>query len=332
MKAEELDKKTLVLAPLNWGLGHVSRIVPLIDKYKREGWNIILASDGIALKFLQEEYPNERIVDIKSVPLRYSKHASLLAHLLIILPKFIKNFRADKFFIKQLVDQEKIDLIISDNRYGFRDKRVKSVFIAHQLQLEFPLVFKRLKRTVQSKISKWINWFDECWIIDDEQHRLAGRLSSVLDLKISYRYLGLQSRLTYEEVNQDIDFLIVLSGLEPQRSILENIIIEVFKDYLGQVIIIGGNFEKKESIGQIQYISFAGTKELNNLMNRSKCVISRSGFSSIMDLLKLKKKAILIPTPKQTEQEYLAKIHSENSSFRIAENNILSLQSIISNC
>jgi len=128
---------------------------------------------------------------------------------------------------------------------------------------------------------------------------------------------------------EDIDFLVILSGLEPQRSILESLIIEVLKDTKGTIVIVGGHFGTDSKKIKIEYLSFANTKELETLLNRAKCVISRSGYSSIMDLLQLNKKAILIPTQGQTEQEYLAQFHSNNPNFYIAANNLESIHSQI---
>ena len=333
MQNTEHHKKKLVFAVLNWGIGHASRSVPLINKYKAEGWEITLASDGLALEFLRKEFPKERCVDIKSISLRYSKRSSLLAHLWYILPAFIRNIRADKAFVNQFVETEKIDLIISDNRYGFRSSKVKSIIVSHQLQLAFPDALKWGRPIVQTQINKWLNRFDECWIVDDSKHCLADNLSYEKALKIPYRFLGLLSRLEPKKTQKDIDFLVVLSGLEPQRSILEKILIRAFNDYSGNVFMVGGRLgEDNTLLNKIQYLSFADSDKLNSLMNRANCVISRSGFSSIMDLLKLNKKAILIPTPKQIEQEYLAQIHSKNPLFTIAQNDVKSIKEKINNC
>lgn len=332
MPNTDAHKKTVVFAPLNWGLGHASRIIPLINKYKTDNWKIILASDGNALKFLQKEFPKDTIIDIDSKELKYSKQAFLLAHLWHILPSFLKNIKSDRKFVKKLIDSEKIDLIISDNRYGFRHSNIKSIVISHQLQLAFPPIFKWTKSIVQTQLNKWINEFHECWIVDNEQHSLAGLLSSTSALKIPYQFLGLQSRLDTESQVIEIDFLVVLSGIEPQRTILEDLLFSIFKDSKHKVTFIGGQFYKQKKQDNIQYIPYANTKELNLLINKSRVIIARSGFSTIMDLLKLNKKAILIPTPGQPEQEYLARFHSENPIFTIAKNNYESLNEIINNC
>ena len=332
METEEALKKTVLIAPLNWGLGHASRIIPLIDKYKTEGWRVILASDGDAFKFLEKEYPDKSVIDIGLKPLRYSKMPFLLAHLWYILPSFLKNIKTDKQFVEHFCNTEKVDLIISDNRYGFRHKKIKSIILTHQLQLPIPKYLSFGKGLVQKQLSRWLNTFDECWIIDDQEHSLAGSLSSEKSLIIPYQFLGLQSRLKKEDAILEIDFLVILSGIEPQRSILEKMIIEAFANTKQQVTIIGGCFDTTEMDTTIRYIPFANTQLLNQLINQSKCVIARSGYSTIMDLIHLNKKAILIPTLGQVEQEYLARKHALDSNFIIAENTIHSLQEKINNC
>lgn len=322
---EKDPKKTIVFAPLNWGLGHASRIIPLVLKYQEQGFEIILASDGAALVFLQKEFPLLEIIDVGSEELKYSKYPFLIFHLWKIIPRFLRNIARDFQFANQLTQDRKVDLMISDNRYGFRHKDVKSIIITHQLQLAIPKYLNFVGFLVQNRLNQWLNRFDECWIVDDKEHRLAGALSDDHQIKIPTRFLGLQSRLQNENVISDLDFLVVLSGLEPQRSIFEQLIIKVFEGSSSKVVIVGGTLTESVKSSSLNYIPFADSAELNKLINRAACIICRSGFSSIMDLIKLNKKAILIATPGQTEQEYLANFHRHNTNFKIAKNNEQSL-------
>ncbi len=324
------QQKTVVFAPLNWGLGHASRIVPLIKQYQKGGWKIILASNGSAHQFLKIEFPELELIKINSKPLIYSKYPFLLFHLFHLLFPFLRNINKDQHFINELFNQRNIDLIISDNRYGFFHPQIKSIIISHQLQLAIPKFLKWSQSIIQKRINSWISQFDECWIMDSENHILAGQLSKPKNLNIPIKYLGLQSRLIPEPLKQDIDFLLILSGLEPQRSILENLIIKIFQNTNKKLIIVGGQFEKNIVLKKIEYLNFASTQELNQLLNRTKWVVARSGYSTIMDLIKLNKNAILIPTPGQPEQEYLAQLHSNNPNFRITKDNFGSIQNCIS--
>ena len=329
MELSEENTRTVVFAPLNWGLGHASRCIPLIKKYKNDGWKVIIVSDGLALKFLKEEFPQEKTYSTPSKVLSYSKYRTLFFHLFKLLPSFLKNIQIDSEFVEKLIQKQKIDLIISDNRYGFRSSNIKSILITHQLQLAIPSYLKLGGRFVQKKLNNWINKFDECWIIDDQSHSLSGNLSSEKDLKIPYCFLGLQSRFEKVDTEEDIDFLIVLSGLEPHRGLLEAYLLKLFENLDYSVKLIGGDFKSKKISSGIEYLPFATSQELQNLLNRAKCVIARSGYSTIMDLIKLNKKAILVPTPGQPEQEYLASLHKDKSNFLIVDR-IQSIFSVLS--
>ena len=330
MALKQENTKTVVFAPLNWGLGHASRCIPLIRKYKDENWTVIIASDGLALKLLKSEFPNQKIYSVPTKQLKYSKYNNLIAHLIKLLPAFLKNIKTDKEFVTQLIKKEKIDLIISDNRYGFFTSKIKTVLITHQLQLAIPSYLEWGRALVQNKLNSWINKFDECWIMDDENHSLSGELSNPKDLKIPYQFLGLQSRFTKQNATEDIDFLIVLSGLEPQRTMLEENLVAFFENSTYKVKLIGGNFNTKKINSSIAYLPFVNSEDLQMLFNRSKCIIARTGYSTIMDLIKLNKKAILIPTPGQTEQEYLSVFHQKTLNFTIVKKAIT--HSMVLNC
>lgn len=322
----QTDQKTVVFAPLNWGLGHATRLLPLIKSYQKKGWKVLVASDGDALKLIQKDCPDIETYDIQSKPLAYSKYKFLIAHLFLLVPRFLKNIKKDRLFLQQLSQNVEIDLIVSDNRYGFRQDKIKSIFISHQLQLAFPKYLKPFKFIVQNRINRWINQFDSCWIMDDNKHRLAGHLSSEKALKIPHQFIGLQSRMQAQKGIEDIDFLAIISGLEPQRSLFEAQIINAFKNTDYKLMIVGGHFDKDTEYSNFEYLPFADSKTLNQLLSRAKWVISRSGYSSIMDFIQLKKKAILIPTPGQVEQAYLALWHKKNPVFIVSKGDAKSIQ------
>jgi len=324
----ETEIRTVIFAPLNWGLGHVSRSIPLINKYKKDAWRILLASDGDSAKLLQKEFPDIKVLEIPSELLKYSQTKSLIAHLQVLLPAFLRNIKRDQLFVNKLLNKEQVDLIVSDNRYGFYSSKVESVILTHQLQLPLPKYLRWTKKIVQNKLSKWISNFNECWIVDDEKHSLAGDLSNEENLRIPFKFLGLQSRFVKEDKRKEIDFLVVLSGLEPYRTVLEKKIIELFTNENIKVTIVGGQFKNETINSKIKYLAFADGKLLNELMNKSKVVIARSGYSTIMDLIKLDKKAILIPTPGQEEQLYLASYHNRNNNFFIVNCNDLDISKL----
>jgi len=327
------NTKTVLFAPLNWGLGHTTRLIPIIKQYQKENWNIILASDGLAYSFLQKEFPQIKILNIGNPELKYSKQTFVFSHLKQLIIPFFRGIKNEHKVLQNILLKEKIDLIISDNRYGFWNKNVKSILLTHQLNLPIPFLKIFVKKIIGRKMIKWINNFDECWVIDNENHSLAGELSYPLLCKTPIKYIGLQSRFqkTKIEPKKNIDYLIILSGLEPHRQFLENKLINILKNCDKRIVMIGGHFTNKK-YKTIRYIPIADTLELQDLLQKSKIVIARSGYSTIMDLIKMEKKAILIPTPGQLEQEYLAQLHKDRFDIILQKDieRILTIQ--LKNC
>jgi len=311
-------KNTILIAPLNWGLGHATRCIPLIQDFLQKDYQVLLASDGRALELLKIEFPNLVTIHLPSYNIFYPKRFFLL-RMLLQFPKVVYAIIAEHMRIRKIVHQYQVDEILSDNRFGCFHSKCKSIFLTHQLQIIIPNQFLQ---TVIRWINKtWIRiFFRECWIPDVEgEPNLSGKLSHDLTMP-NLHYIGILSRMQPLGVEKKYDWIAVLSGPEPQRSYLEQKIIAQAKanDKDHHALIIGGKSEKKEQyhlVGNIQYISFFPSKELNRAMRAARVIICRSGYSTIMDLMKTGNNAILIPTPKQTEQEYLAQHFQEQGIF-----------------
>jgi len=294
----------ILITPLNWGLGHATRCIPIIDALLKQGKEVLLASDGRALSLLKKEYPNLQIFKLPGYEIRY-EGSDMIWNIAKQLPKISRAILKEKKAVKKIVESEKIDVIISDNRYGCRNKQCKNIFITHQVNIAIP---NRALEIITNKINHhFINLFDECWIPDIQgTNNLAGKLSNH---NKDHQFIGPLSRFKRKELKKEYDLIAVLSGPEPQRSILEAKIIEQLKSLNFKSLIVQGKTEKLETTqisDQLQIVSYLTSKDLNEAILKSETVIARSGYSTIMDLVSLGKKAILIPTPGQTEQEYLA--------------------------
>ena len=301
-------KKRILVAPLNWGLGHATRCIPIIDALIRYNYEPILASDGIALLFLKKEFPQLDAIELPPYNIKYTKKGHFIKLKLIKdIPKLLSALKTEKKAIKNIIKAYKIEGVISDNRFGVYSKKIPSVFITHQLN-----VLSGNTTWFSSKIhQKVINKFDECWVPDVEgKSNLSGKLGHLKNNKLPLKYINPLSR--FNSFNSEIiyDVLVLLSGPEPQRTILEELLLEQFKLYRGQVLFVKGVIEKRQTIKKkknITIYNFMQSKELEKAINESAIVVSRSGYTTIMDLAKLNKKAFFIPTPGQFEQEYLAK-------------------------
>jgi len=300
--------KNILVAPLNWGLGHATRCIPIIQELEKNGFTPIIASDGIALLLLQKEFPHLESLEFPSYKIEYAKEGKDFKWKLFKnIPKIILAVFEEKKIIKELVNKYDLKGIISDNRLGVYSKKVPSVFITHQLN-----VLSGNTTWISSKLHQhFIKKFTECWVPDfQESPNLTGKLAHLRNSSLHLKYLGSLSRLEKKELVYKYELMVILSGPEPQRTLLEEKIIDELQNYNGEVLFIKGKVEnnkKKEVIKNITFYNFMTSKEIENAYNGSKIVLCRSGYTTIMDLAKLEKKAFFIPTPGQFEQEYLAK-------------------------
>lgn len=304
-RIETQEQRKVIVAPLNWGLGHASRCIPIIHSLIENNFTPIIASDGKALVFLQKEFPQLTSLELPSYSISYGKH--LKWQLFLQFPKVLSAVKKERKRIAEFLKKEKdIVGIISDNRFGVRNAKVPSVYITHQLRVLSGFTTFLTSKIHQAIIKK----FDECWIPDTSENQFSGKLSQIKSKRIKKKYIGVLSRFKKEKIEKTIDILIILSGPEPNRTHLENHLIKIFKDTTKNVILVQGKIENKQIKtfkNSICVYNFLLSKKLEKLINASKIVLCRSGYSSIMDLAVLHKKVFFIPTKHQTEQEYLAK-------------------------
>ncbi len=300
--------KRILVAILNWGLGHASRCIPLIRELQAQGAAVFLASDGRALDLLKQEFPNLAAFELPAYDVRY--HSQNMAwNIATQAQKILRAVYLEKKMVEKLVAAHGIEGIISDNRFGCRSRKVPSVFITHQINLLVP--FPPLQ-TIARKINRhFIKKFDACWIPDAEgEPNLSGKLSHGLGkTNFPVRYIGCLSRMEAFKTAKKYDVIAVLSGPEPQRSALEKAVLEQAEKLPLKFLVVLGKTEQHERyfIGEnMEVISHLTSSALNEAILASRFYIGRSGYSTVMDLAKLGKSALLVPTPGQTEQGYLA--------------------------
>ncbi len=333
--------KNILVAPLNWGLGHSTRCIPIIKALETNGYNPILASDGYALEMLKKEFPNLTALALPSYEIEYAKNGKNFKWKMIFnSPKMISAILKEKKIIKKWVADYQLSGIISDNRLGVRSKKIPSVFITHQLN-----VLSGNTSWFTSKMHlKIIKKFTACWVPDFEyKPNFTGKLGHIDDSKLKPNYLGPLSRLEKRELPKKYDLMVLLSGPEPQRTLLEELLkIEVSK-FKGEVLFVNGVIESSQKTNQVKhvtYYNYMNSEQLEEAFNESDIVLCRSGYTTIMDLAKLEKKAFLIPTPGQYEQEYLAKKlkkdglfpYCKQEKFNIAKLNEVSIYKGLKDC
>jgi len=298
--------KKILVAPLNWGLGHATRCIPVIEALIKYNFQPILAGDGNSLRLLRQEFPGLTYYELPSTKVVYAENGHFLKYkLLSQLPKLLRAVKQEKKRTEEIHKIEKLSGIISDNRFGVLSDDVPSVYITHQLQVLSGATTFLSSQYHRQIISK----FKECWVPDFESHELAGELSKPGTGKLALKYLGPLSRFTHHPQKKRWDIVAVLSGPEPQRGILEAKIKEELRSYSGKCLIIQGIMEGKQtrvSDGNLTIVNFMLHQELGDAIEQGELILSRSGYSSVMDLYALGAKAHFIPTPGQLEQEYLA--------------------------
>lgn len=301
-------EKNILVAPLNWGLGHTTRCIPIINALMERGYTPILASDGSALSLLKKEFPNLVTLELPSYAIEYATKASNFKWKLIKnSPKTINAILKEKKLANKWIKEYHLVGIISDNRLGVHNKNVPSVFMTHQLN-----VLSGRTTWFSSKMHQYfIRKFDECWVPDVKGiPNLTGKLGHLKKSNLNLKYIGVLSRLQKQKLEKVYDLMILLSGPEPQRTLLEEKLIDELKQYKEKVVFIKGKVEAqqtKDIVNNITFYNYMQTEELEKTCNESDKILCRSGYTTIMDLVKLEKKAFFIPTPGQFEQEYLAK-------------------------
>lgn len=297
-------KKRILVAPLDWGIGHATRCIPIINALQTHGFEVVIAADRRPLHLLKNEFPNLEFIRFSGYDVKYSSSLPMSLNMLFQVPKILMKIKMENKLLAQIIDDYNIDGVISDNRFGLYTNKVPSVFISHQLQIQSPY----FSENIRNFNYKYINRYDTCWIMDDESQNLAGELSKPKSLPNNTIFIGTQSRFEKTEKQKKYDFLGIVSGPEPQRTIFEKGVIKALKNRNTKSLIVLGKPElnKMEQLGDLTIQSHLNAKDFNDAILQAELIICRPGYSTIMDLAKLEKKAIFIPTPGQTEQEYLA--------------------------
>lgn len=323
-----IRKRKILVAPLDWGLGHATRMIPVIHELQSLGAEVLIASDGPAMSLLRKEFPQLTAINLPGYRVHYQKKGSLGITMLLQLPKILAVIRAEKKWLRKIISKENIDAVISDNRFDMYAKDIPCIFVTHQLNIIAPSPFKWMERWINKVNRRLIANFDACWIPDfAKEPGLSGILSHKFPLPDNAVFIGPLSRFSCREVSKRFKLLVLLSGPEPQRSMLEQLLLQQVKEYasrrnnqptneevaadeLDQILFVrgipGGSGEVLQISPGVLLVDYLLTEALNTAILESEIIISRPGYTTVMDLSLLGSRAIFIPTPGQPEQEYLA--------------------------
>ncbi len=304
---------TVLYTVLDMGLGHASRSLPLIREFDRRGWETVIGSSGRALLFLRREIAHARFVQLPGYDLEYTARGADPLRLLGATPRLLGVVNRTRRIVEEITREEDADLVVSDHRYGGYSDSVPSVFLSHQIRLLTPPAL-RPTEALGAGVHRFVHSRFRHVLVPDEAHGaeglLSGRLSRVRNTGSRYIFSGILSSVNRREgVERDIDVLFSISGPEPQRSILEVKLRARLDQVPGRKVMVLGRPESRRvetPADDLTIYAHPDRQEMEDLMNRARLIVSRPGYSTLMELAELGTPALLIPTPGQTEQLYLA--------------------------
>ncbi len=318
-----LSATRVLVAPLDWGLGHATRSVPIIHYLREAGFEVILVADGRPYDFLSRRFPDLKIIRCSGYDISYPKSDQFMVHMAKSGPRIAKALREERKSAERIAEETGAEIIISDNRLNFRSDKTKNIFITHQLRVKaglFTLAASALHRKFYSK-------FDEVWIPDNAgKENLSGDLAFMKRPKKNYRYIGPLTRFSiivskptpFDLSAREDTLLFLLSGPEPQRTIFEDLILRELKLYPVPALILRGQPgqpHRSEPLPGVIMINHMDDEKLAEVIRSSSVIVSRGGYSTLCDLAMSSKKLICVPTPGQTEQEYLADYHMKRGQM-----------------
>ncbi|MEP7110817.1 MAG: glycosyltransferase [Ferruginibacter sp.] len=322
------NNKRILFVPLDWGLGHATRCIPLIKEFLGNGCEVIIAAENATKSLLEHEFQQLTFIPLKGYRISYSRNSYWLPLKIISqVPRILLGIYKEHQWVKKIVKKYSVNAIIADNRFGLYHSGVPSIYITHQLLIKTGNYFSE---DIVQKIHFWfIKKYHSCWIPDFEgKDNISGELSHLSKHHPDINFIGCLSRFEKKggfEIKYDL--LIIISGPEPQRAIFETLLLRELKNYTGRTLMVRGLPGLNEGEEKVLYTDAPGphliiknhlpAQELNDAIQQAQLVISRSGYTTIMDLIKLGQKAVLVPTPGQTEQEYLA-MHLMRQDFFLA--------------
>jgi hypothetical protein len=330
----------IFVSPLSWGLGHATRDIPIIRELLKHNHKITIASSGPSLTLLKKEFPQCTFIYFPDYPPPYTKSRFFVAKFTVYIPVMLHAIHVEEKVARRIFEKDKYDLIISDNRFGVYSPSVPSFFVSHQLRFSAPKILAFAEELAQTFNSRFHEKFTRVIVPDNSPDTvsLSGTLSCNTRKTTQERiyYAGILSSIRKMDIEEDIDFLISVSGPEPQRTMLEEVMFKQVQKLPGKKMMLlgkpGENFEYKMPArhsgtcpqasrrgGGDEFTtvkSHAGREEMSILMNRAKFIVSRSGYTTVMEIAELgKKKCLFIPTPGQTEQVYLSQYYMEKGWF-----------------
>lgn len=325
-----LTGKRILVAPLDWGLGHSTRCIPIIQRLIERGAVPVIGADNGPLALLRSEFPRLEHVRIPGANIRYSKGQSQLWSMARQFPEMVRSVRAENALFDRIRNDLHLDAVISDQRFGLRSPDLPSVLITHQVFPFTPIAQGALRKLNLRHMSR----FHKCWIMDEAvEPGLAGELSHGRSLPRNAQYIGTVSRMSSPTAptTRGHRIVAVISGPEPHRTLLDDILTDQLQRIDGQHLLVRGvpsDSERKQS-GNVLCVPHLNSAALAQALSSAELIVSRSGYTTLMDLVALGRSAVVIPTPGQAEQEYLGELHARTGRFLVQSQQHIDLEAAL---
>lgn len=306
----------ILFAVHDWGLGHATRDLLLIRALLSAGHAVHVLSHGRALQLLRDELGGDcSFTDLPDIPKPLGRRASTFyIKMSLALPAVFWTFRREHQCVRELCRSARIDRVVSDSRFGAAVPDVPSYHLFHSLRQIIPGRPRHLERLVETSQKRLLAHARKILIPDQREGGLAGDLchSLACDWGDRLEYLGILSSVRRLPVEQDIDYFISISGAEPQRTLFEEIVLRQVRRLRGRIVVALGRPEQHDRVdddGRVTIHGYLDRHRQEEMLNRARLVVSRPGYTTLMELAEIGRRALLVPTVGQSEQEYLADYH-----------------------
>jgi len=304
-----VKNKKVLFGVLDWGLGHATRSIPIIQQLIQQGCEVRIASSGLAFELLKSHFPQLTFYKVTAYGVRYARHGLFMINIFWQLPRLLWVIGRESREAEKIHKRWPADVTLSDCRYGWRCSGVPAVFITHQINFQMPWTMKVLQPLVNLANLALLMRFNQIWVPDVESG-ITGKLSAPGLLQKRVRWIGHLSRFRRRPLASAPRYEVaaVLSGPEPQRSLLELKLRQQIEALQIPAVVVRGLPAARayQQVGKMEIYNYLDGDELLELMANARVVIARSGYSTIMDMMEAGCRAIFIPTPGQTEQLFLA--------------------------
>jgi hypothetical protein len=321
----------ILICPLEWGLGHAARMIPVARKLQERNYNVIIGTGKENQPLFRNELPGLTCIDFPGFKTGYSRFLPQYIFLLLKTPVLLYHILAEHFRLERVIQDHNIDIVISDNRFGLWNKKIKSIYVTHQPIIPLPDYLRFLEWTGTLFHRYFIKKFSLCFIPDlPGDLNLTGRLTHGVKLPGNTRFIGILSRFQ-ERHSGGNKFTfphntVILTGPEPQRGILRQKLIAILRLREPPTVFLEGKPDSSVKTSRSENIisyNHLPADEMQDMITGSTGIVTRPGYTSVMELISLNCSALLIPTPGQPEQEYLAKYLSAKGWFSTVSQNRL---------